>query len=38
LGNWIRVLVNEKTEEDVEQCKEEGEEVPEDWYKNQWVR
>jgi hypothetical protein len=30
--------VNEKTEADVEQFKEEGQEVPEDWYKNQWIR
>jgi hypothetical protein len=34
----VRVLIAEKSEDDVEKCKEEGQEVPEEWYCRKWIR
>ena len=38
IGKYVKELSSEHTKEEIEEIKEKGEEIPEDWYVDKWVR
>ena len=38
IGQFIKVISPEHSKEEVEELKEKGEEIPEDWYVDKWIR